>query len=49
MYGRVEWYDADGILHAVSTATRDEHTRVCRRLRRQARTIRKATQISRLA
>lgn len=49
MFGRVEWTDGDGINHAVNTVNRDEHVRICRRLRRRRSTILKATQISRLA
>lgn len=49
MYGRVEWEDGDGQVFAVNTASRQEHVNICRRLRRRRTTIRKATQISRLA
>ena len=48
-YGRVEWFDGEGNRHAVNTFDKAEHAAVCRSLRRRGRTIRKATQISRLA
>lgn len=43
MYGRVVWVDTAGLRRAKDTVTRTEHKATCRALRRQHRTILRAT------